>query len=99
MRPGERFGAENAQRIGLVHEVLPANELSSAVDRRIAELRTAAPGATRAAKQLLQELRAMPADHQTTYLAERIAAVRTGEEGQEGLRAFLEKRAPVWRDA
>jgi methylglutaconyl-CoA hydratase len=89
---GERFGAETALRIGLVHEVVPAGELDAAVDRVLAELRSAGPRAARAAKRLVLDA---PLDGLET--ARRIAERRTTEEGQEGLRAFLERRPPGWR--
>ena len=87
---GERFGAETALRIGLVHEV--ADDLDAAVEVVIAELLSAGPEAARAAKELART----PLAARET--AERIAARRTSAEGQEGLRAFLEKRAPGWRN-
>lgn len=85
---GERFTADVALRIGLVHEV--AGDLDAAVERVVAELLTAGPDAARAAKQLA---RAPLAAGET---AERIAAHRTSAEGQEGLHAFLAKRPPRW---
>ncbi len=85
---GERFTAEVALRIGLVHEV--ADDLDAAVERVVAELLTAGPDAARAAKQLARA----PLTAEET--AARIAAHRTSAEGQEGLRAFLEKRPPRW---
>jgi methylglutaconyl-CoA hydratase len=86
---GERFDAETALRIGLVHAV--AEDAAAAVDRIVAELLSAGPQATRAAKELARA--ALPA----AETADRIAAQRTSPEGQEGLRAFLEKRPPDWR--
>jgi methylglutaconyl-CoA hydratase len=86
---GERFTADVALRIGLIHEV--ADDLDAAVDAVLAELLSAAPEAVRAAKELAR--RALTAEE----TARRIAAHRTGEEGQEGLRAFLEKRPARWR--
>jgi methylglutaconyl-CoA hydratase len=86
---GERFTAETALRIGLVHEV--ADDLDAAVDSVLGELLTAGPDATRAAKQLARA--PQPADE----TARLIAAHRTSAEGQEGLRAFLEKRPAAWR--
>ena len=86
---GERFDADTALRIGLVHEV--ADDLDDAVDRVLEELLTAGPEAARAAKELARA----PLSAEET--ARRIAAHRTGEEGQEGLRAFLEKRPAQWR--
>jgi methylglutaconyl-CoA hydratase len=86
---GERFGAELAQRIGLVHEL--ADDLNAAVERVLGELRSAGPRAARAAKRLVLDA---PLDGLET--ARRIAERRTSDEGQEGLRAFLEGRRPDW---
>ena len=81
---GERFSAEVALRIGLVHEV--AADLDAAVDAVLAELASAGPEAARAAKALARD--PLPGDETARRIAER----RTSAEGQEGLRAFLEKR-------
>jgi methylglutaconyl-CoA hydratase len=86
---GERFDAATAFRIGLVNEVDP--DLDEAVERVVAELLTSAPEAVRAAKALVRDR--PPADELPRIAARR----RTSTEGQEGLRAFLEKRAPPWR--
>jgi methylglutaconyl-CoA hydratase len=86
---GERFSADVALQIGLVHEV--ADDLDAAVDRVLGELLDAGPAAARAAKELA---RAPLAAEET---AGRIAEHRASPEGQEGLRAFLERRAPDWR--
>lgn len=85
---GERFDAATALRIGLVHEV--DADLDAAVERVVAELRSAGPRAARHAKRLVLE---RPDGPET---ARRIAERRTSEEGQEGLRAFLERRSPDW---
>jgi methylglutaconyl-CoA hydratase len=87
---GERFDAATAQRIGLVHDV--AGDLDAAIDRVLAELRSAGPEAVREAKRLARR------GHGADETAESIAERRTSAEGQEGLRAFLEKRPPAWRD-
>jgi methylglutaconyl-CoA hydratase len=85
---GERFDAETALRIGLVHEL--AEDLDAAVERVVGELLSAGPQAARWAKRLARE---RPDGPETArWIAER----RTSEEGQEGLRAFLEKRHPNW---
>jgi methylglutaconyl-CoA hydratase len=86
---GERFDAETALRIGLVHEL--ADELDSAIERVVGELLTAGPEAVREAKRLIRE---HPGGEETAQIAARL---RSGEEGQEGLRAFLERRTPTWR--
>jgi methylglutaconyl-CoA hydratase len=87
---GERFDARTALRIGLVHEV--AQELDAAVERVVDELLSSGPQATREAKRLI---RMRPQGEETAQLAARL---RASEEGQEGLRAFLERRSPSWRD-
>jgi methylglutaconyl-CoA hydratase len=86
---GERFDAATALRIGLVHEV--TDDLDAAVEAVLGELRTAGPRAARHAKRLVLD---RPDAAET---ARRIAERRTSDEGQEGLRAFLERRAPSWR--
>jgi methylglutaconyl-CoA hydratase len=88
---GEAFDAATALRIGLVHEV--GAELDAAVERIVAQLRSAAPEAARHAKKLVLE---RPDGLGTER---RIAQRRTSEEGQEGLRAFLEKRDPSWKSS
>ena len=85
---GERFGAETALRIGLVHEV--TSDVDGDLERVLGELRTAGPRAARHAKRLVLE---RPDGAET---ARRIAERRASEEGQEGLRAFLERRRPSW---
>jgi methylglutaconyl-CoA hydratase len=86
---GERFDAATALRIGLVHEV--TSDLDGAVERVLGELRSAGPRAMRAAKRLVLDRPEGPAT------ARRIAERRTSAEGQEGLRAFLERRDADWR--
>jgi methylglutaconyl-CoA hydratase len=86
---GERFDAETALRIGLVHEV--ATDLDVTVDRVVGELLSAGPLAARWAKRLVRELPDGP--ETARWIAER----RTSDEGQEGLRAFLERREPNCR--
>jgi methylglutaconyl-CoA hydratase len=85
---GERFGAETALRIGLVHEL--AEDTAAAAERVVAELTTSGPAATRAAKQLIRE---RPGGEDAAHVA---AKLRTSAEGQEGLRAFLDKRKAAW---
>ena len=88
---GERFDAETALRIGLVHEV--TSDLEAALARLLGELRTAGPRAARHAKRLVLD---RPDGPETARL---IAERRTSDEGQEGLRAFLERRRPNWASA
>jgi methylglutaconyl-CoA hydratase len=96
---GERFDAERARRIGLVHEVV-ADE--PALDTRVAELLAAlklvGPTAARGAKALIRELRTLPPEEARRHAVRHIAQQRTSAEGQEGLAAFLAKRPPSWSD-
>src|SRR5262249_17253361 len=85
---GERFGAEDALRIGLVSEVSEdAGERAEAV---LQDLAAGGPVAVREAKKLVRE---RPTGVDTAHIA---AERRTSEEGQDGLQAFLERRAPGW---
>jgi methylglutaconyl-CoA hydratase len=94
---GRRFNAQHALAIGLVHELVPAAELDAAVERTVADLLRCGPQAIAATKALLREVSALPAEAARNYAIDAIAAARAGAEGQEGLRAFLEKRAPGWQ--
>jgi len=96
---GRRFDATRALRIGLVHELVEGEQaLDAAVDSALGDLLAAGPGAARAAKAIVREVRGLPHESTRWHTARRIAAQRTSPEGQEGLRAFLEKREPGWRE-
>lgn len=96
---GRRFDAAKAREIGLVHDVVPLEQLDAAVDRYLAESLSASPTAVARAKRLLPNvLGKSPADV-IDITAEAIAAQRVSPEGQEGLKAFLEKRTPSWSPA
>jgi methylglutaconyl-CoA hydratase len=96
---GERFDTEKAREIGLVHEVVTEDDLDAAVQEKVEGLLKGGPEALAATKALLRELRdAERGEEATEIMARRIAELRTGEEGQEGLGAFLEKREPAWRE-
>ncbi|MEW6282376.1 MAG: enoyl-CoA hydratase-related protein [Candidatus Eremiobacterota bacterium] len=91
---GERFGAEEALRIGMVHAV--AEDLDVAMERVLRGLLSSAPGAQARTKELVRRVQELPLDQQTAYTAEATALARAAEEGREGLSAFLEKRSPAW---
>jgi methylglutaconyl-CoA hydratase len=93
---GARFGALRALAIGLVHQAVPPADIDDEVRRTTAEFLSAAPAAVAAAKQLLRQVWAMEAGDAAALTAEAIAARRASAEGQEGMRAFLEKRRPRW---
>jgi methylglutaconyl-CoA hydratase len=95
---GMRFSAARAREIGLVHAVVPASKLDETVGRYVAELLSAAPTAVAAAKALIPRVWGEPAATAMRITAQAIAAQRVSPEGQEGLRAFLDKRQPRWMD-
>jgi methylglutaconyl-CoA hydratase len=93
---GARFPAVRAREIGLVHEVVAASGLDTAVGRYVEELLAAGPEAIAAAKALIPQVSGQPLEAAMPVTAAAIAARRVSNEGQEGLKAFLEKRAPRW---
>jgi len=97
---GERFDAERALRIGLVHEVLPDQEaLDARVDALLGELLSAGPTAARGAKAVILDQRGLTPRDARALGVQRAARQRVSAEGQEGLSAFLDKRPPSWRSS
>lgn len=95
----ERFDGLRARELGLLAETYPAAELDAALERWIADLQLNSPQAMKATKDLLGEVGSAelsPALRRHTESA--IARLRVSQEGQEGLRAFLEKRSPAWQE-
>jgi methylglutaconyl-CoA hydratase len=93
---GERFGAARARDIGLVHKAVPAADLDSAVDAQLALFHKAAPSAIARTKQLLAGVAGRRPADVLALTVENIAHQRVSPEGQEGLRAFLDKRPASW---
>jgi methylglutaconyl-CoA hydratase len=93
---GERFEAVRAQEIGLVRAAVPEEDLDACVEGRVHELLQAGPRAIAEAKALIREVAYRRIEDVQRYTVERIADVRVSPEGQEGMRAFLEKRKPYW---
>ena len=94
---GERFGADRAREIGLVHEVVPEGKLDAAVGKVIEQFLQGGPAAQAAIKDALRQIEATEPMEALGIMTQLIAELRMGEEGQEGLGAFLEKREPFWR--
>lgn len=93
---GARFDAARAQAIGLVHAVVPLDQLDAAVAKYVAEVLTAAPTGVAAAKALIPQVWGRTPGDVAALTARTIAAQRGSAEGQDGLRAFLEKRDAAW---
>jgi methylglutaconyl-CoA hydratase len=93
----ERFSAQEARRIGFVHEVVQAEALDATVGEIVKALVANSPNAVKEAKRLVHEVAGVPlSDALIADTAERIADIRSSEEGKEGVRSFLEKRKPGW---
>lgn len=93
---GERFTAERAFEINLVHAVTTEEELDTTVNSIVKRLLSSAPKASGATKRLIDAVWSLEREAGQRYVIEAIADARTSAEGQEGLRAFLEKREPKW---
>ena len=96
---GEVIGAAEAERIGLVDKVVPADRLADAVESQLARFRAQSTAVLRLTKRAVIEAAGMPFDAGLAALEDlyRYELMAT-EDAAEGLRAFLEKRKPVWRD-
>jgi methylglutaconyl-CoA hydratase len=94
---GGRFEAAEARELGLVHEVAPEGELETRTEQVVSRLLQGGPAAQAAIKALLRQVEATEPMEALGLMTGLIADLRSGEEGQEGLGAFLEKRDPRWR--
>jgi methylglutaconyl-CoA hydratase len=94
----ERFGAEEARRIGLVHEVVPPDQLEARTAAVVGELLKGGPEALASAKRLVQLVGMMPqgGSIRSEATVGMIAERRASAEGREGIAAFLDKRQPAW---
>lgn len=96
----ERFSAVEAHRLGLVHQLAPADGLDAAVDALLASLLANSPAAVLASKRLVQDFAGQPLSAELrAESARRIADIRASDEGKEGVAAFLQKRDPAWKAA
>ena len=94
---GERFSAEEACRMGLVHEVVPADELAAAGEKLVAMILKNGPRSLDASKDLIASVMGRTIDDSVfDDTSARIADIRASDEGQEGIASFLEKRKPNW---
>ena len=93
----EVFEADEAKRIGLVHDACAIVDIEARVEHIIGALRANGPKAVRQAKALAKQVAYLDSKAALDVSAKVIAALRISSEGQEGVRAFLEKRAPNWK--
>ena len=93
---GERFTAERAFEIGLIHAVTDVEGLDATVETLVKSFLSSGPTAIGAAKKLIDAIWSLERSAAQRYAIEAIADARVSPEGQEGIRAFLEKRRPTW---
>jgi methylglutaconyl-CoA hydratase len=96
---GERFSAHVALRLGMVHEVVPAERLDATVGEVARQFLSAGPKAVQHCKELIRKVAAGRGEVTSPlqqYTVKKIAELRSGPEAQEGMKAFLEKRKPAW---
>ncbi len=92
----ERFDAERAYEVGLVHRVAPADELDDVVEGYVEGFLASGPEALRETRELVDDVAGRPPDEVGERTVETIARARVSDEGQEGIAAFFEKRPPRW---
>lgn len=90
------FKASDAYEYGLLHQIVPLEELDAAIESTLTQLLQASPSACKAAKKLISDL-SPTQDDPSEMTSDLIAQLRVSQEGQEGLSAFFEKRLPSWR--
>ena len=93
---GNRFSASEAARMGLINAAVPTNEIDSAIQEIVSDIKAGGPEAIAAAKQLTLRVPQMQVDEAFTWTSELSASLFKGEEAQEGMRAYLDKRPPSW---
>jgi methylglutaconyl-CoA hydratase len=93
----ERFSAQEAHRIGFVHELVNADALDAKVNELAQALASASPAAVRACKKLVQDVAERTIDDALiAATVQGIADIRASEQGREGVQSFLQKRKPAW---
>ena len=94
----ERFSAAEAHRLGLLHEVVPGDQLDAALAKIVDNLLEGSLAAQRHTKELIANVKDRPiTDTLMLYTAQAIADARASSDGKEGIAAFFEKRNPGWR--
>lgn len=99
MLTGRRFDGATAKNYGLVHEVVSPEEIDGRIHEILSELRDCSPNAIRAIKKLIFEVNDKPLAETVTYRANLLQSLRAGDDAQEGIAAFMDRRKPAWATA
>ncbi len=94
---GKRFGPEVALDAGLINEIVDDNQLIDSAKKKAEDLKSAGPDAIAACKELFSKIPDMDIHEASEFTAKLLANLRIGNEAQEGMRSFLEKREPSWK--
>jgi methylglutaconyl-CoA hydratase len=92
----ETFSAEDAERFGLIDKVVPAEKLDETVETVCRDFERCGPDALARVKEIVAFVTTHAPEDSRRYTAEMLAKMRAGDEGQEGMAAFFEKRPPRW---
>jgi enoyl-CoA hydratase/carnithine racemase len=93
---GKRISADAAREFGLINEAVPADKLDATVDRWVADILACAPLSLRAIKQTVRHTAQLPPEQAQALRLPAVIACLASTDGDEGVRAFVEKRPPVW---
>ncbi|MBM4432424.1 MAG: enoyl-CoA hydratase/isomerase family protein [Chloroflexi bacterium] len=96
---GERFGAREAEKLGMVNKVVPSDKLIEETMEFAHKIAEQSPTALQVGKQFFYNMLDMDYAQATKYAAEMLSILAVSDDGKEGMRAFLEKRKPVWKQA
>ncbi len=95
---GERFDSNYAKEIGLIDYVVSEEEMDKEIQKNIEKLKTSSPNAIKEIKKLVENYELMDIKKYKEHTIKKISELRISEEGQEGIKAFLEKRKAKWSD-
>jgi methylglutaconyl-CoA hydratase len=96
---GERFSAQRAAELGLIHRAVPAPDLDRSVEDVVGMIRLGGPNAIREAKQLVRRVPELSMHEAFRYTSKKIGELFASDEAAEGMLAFLEKRKPMWAES
>ncbi len=95
---GEKFSSQYAKKIGLIDYVVPEEEIYDEIKKNIEKLKTSGPNAIIEIKKIVEKYQKMDIEEYKEHTVKKISELRVSKEGQEGIKAFLEKRKTKWSD-